>query len=388
MYRNTFALVDNSKLKENIKEIINKYDNYKYYIGVVKANAYGQGDYIINDLIDSGINYLAVSSLEEALSIRRYNKEIPILCLEVIDIKYLDVVIYNSITMTISSLDYVLELVKENDINRLKVHLKLDVGMNRLGLKDRDEVNKVIRLLEDNEIYLEGIYTHFPTSGINDRYYEKGLDKFRELTKDIDLDKIEIVHLDRSITLVHHDKIPFATGVRLGIIMYGFNQSIKLSGIRRIKRDILNKIKRVKPSILDNDLRLSTVFSLYTTVMEVKRVYKGEIIGYGTLNKVHNDMVVAILPIGYVDFSLPFVKYVSINNKRYSVVGVCMDMTIIEVDDSIKVGDTVELFGNDISIKEVTQSINKNAYQVLTSVGSRVPRVYSSEVEISYGREY
>ena len=190
MYRNTFALVDNSKLKENIKEIINKYDNYKYYIGVVKANAYGHGDYIINDLIDSGINYLAVSSLEEALSIRRYNKEIPILCLEVIDIRYLDVVIYNNITMTNSSLDYVLELVKENDINRLKVHLKLDVGMNRLGLKDRDEVNKVIRLFEDNEIYLEGIYTHFPTSGINDRYYEKGLDKFRELTKDIDLDKI------------------------------------------------------------------------------------------------------------------------------------------------------------------------------------------------------
>ena len=388
MYRNTYAYIDDKILTNNIREIVRKYSFYKYYIGVVKANAYGHGDYIINDLIDSGINYLAVSSLEEALSIRRYNKEIPILCLEVIDIKYLDVVIYNNITMTISSLDYVLELVKENDINRLKVHLKLDVGMNRLGLKDRDEVNKVIRLLEDNEIYLEGIYTHFPTSGINDRYYEKGLDNFRELTKDIDLDKIEIVHLDRSITLVHHDKIPFATGVRLGIIMYGFNQSIKLSGIRRIKRDILNKIKRVKPSILDNDLRLGTVFSLYTTVMEVKRVYKGEIIGYGTLNKVHNDMVVAILPIGYVDFSLPFVKYVSINNKRYSVVGVCMDMTIIGVDDSIKVGDTVELFGNDISIKEVTQSINKNAYQVLTSVGSRVPRVYSSEVEISYGREY
>ena len=81
---------------------------------------------------------------------------------------------------------------------------------------------------------------------------------------------------------------------------------------RKAKRDILNKIKRVKPSILDNDLRLGTVFSLYTTVMEVKRVYKGEIIGYGTLNRVHNDMVVAILPIGYVDFSLPFVKYVSI----------------------------------------------------------------------------
>ena len=78
MYRKTYAQIDNKVLTDNVKKIIKKYNNYKYYIGVVKANAYGHGDYIVNDLIKGGINYLAVSSLEEAISIRKFNKEIPI----------------------------------------------------------------------------------------------------------------------------------------------------------------------------------------------------------------------------------------------------------------------------------------------------------------------
>ena len=79
MYRKTYALIDLDVLKNNIKNIKEVYNDYKYYIGVVKGNAYGHGDYIVNSLIESGINYLAVSSLEEAISIREYNKDIPIL---------------------------------------------------------------------------------------------------------------------------------------------------------------------------------------------------------------------------------------------------------------------------------------------------------------------
>ena len=81
MYRNTYAYIDDKILTNNIKEIVRKYSFYKYYIGVVKANAYGHGSYIVNDLIKGGVNYLAVSSLEEAIEIRKYNKEIPVLCL-------------------------------------------------------------------------------------------------------------------------------------------------------------------------------------------------------------------------------------------------------------------------------------------------------------------
>ena len=80
MYRKTFVEVNIDSLKENVSNIIKKYNNYKYYIAMVKSNAYGHGYYIVNDLIESGINYFAVSSLEEALEIRKYNKDIPVLC--------------------------------------------------------------------------------------------------------------------------------------------------------------------------------------------------------------------------------------------------------------------------------------------------------------------
>ena len=91
MYRKTYALIDCNVLKNNVKDIVSKYP-YKYYIGVVKANAYGHGDYSINSLIDGGINYLAASSLEECLSLREKNSSIPILCLETIAYEFLNLI--------------------------------------------------------------------------------------------------------------------------------------------------------------------------------------------------------------------------------------------------------------------------------------------------------
>ena len=92
MYRKTYVKVDNDILESNVKEIIKKYNSYKYYIGVVKANAYGHGSYIINNLINAGINYLAVSSLEEALDVRKYNKEFPVLVLCPVALEFVDII--------------------------------------------------------------------------------------------------------------------------------------------------------------------------------------------------------------------------------------------------------------------------------------------------------
>ena len=80
MYRNSYVLVDEKKLYNNIKNIMENYPGYKYYFGVVKGNAYGHGDMVVKTMIDAGINYLAVSSLDEAISVRNHDKDIPILC--------------------------------------------------------------------------------------------------------------------------------------------------------------------------------------------------------------------------------------------------------------------------------------------------------------------
>ena len=99
MFRKTYVEVNIDNLKNNVKNIVNYYNDYQYYFGVVKGNCYGHGTTnVINELIDSGINYLAVSSLEEALEAREINKKIPILCLEPIAIEYIDICIKNKIT--------------------------------------------------------------------------------------------------------------------------------------------------------------------------------------------------------------------------------------------------------------------------------------------------
>ena len=393
MYRKTYAIIDEDKLKNNIKEIKAKYDNYKYYIGVVKNNAYNHGIKIINSLIEGGINYLAVSSLEEALDARKYNSKIPILCLEVIDLDYIYDCINNNVTITVESLEYLEKLNKIKLDFPIKIHLKLNTGMNRLGISEVNEVNKCVSIiLENKKLILEGIYTHFATSGISDKYYDDQMKKFQELTKDIDLTSIPIVHLGRSLTLVNHDKPDFVNGIRLGIIMYGFSQSIKedtsLRGkLRAIKRKKLIKKFNISKTYLTNDLNLKTAFSLYSNVMTIKKVKNKEFVGYGANFFADRDIKVAIIPIGYADGVTIKYKNVSIKGQKYQIIADSMDMLMVKVDNTLKIGDKVEIFGENISIREASRNNGCNSYRLFNMITNRVPRIYKKDkekIEIKY----
>lgn len=393
MYRKTYAIIDEDKLKNNIKEIKEKYDNYKYYIGVVKNNAYNHGIKIINSLIEGGINYLAVSSLEEALDARKYNSKIPILCLEVIDLDYIYDCINNNVTITVESLEYLEKLNKIKLDFPIKIHLKLNTGMNRLGISEVKEVNKCVSIISENKkLILEGIYTHFATSGISDKYYDDQMKKFQELTKDIDLTSIPIVHLGRSLTLVNHDKPDFVNGIRLGIIMYGFSQSIKkdtsLRGkLRAIKRKKLIKKFNISKTYLTNDLNLKTAFSLYSNVMTIKKVKNKEFVGYGANFFADRDIKVAIIPIGYADGVTIKYKNVSIKDQKYQIIADSMDMLMVKVDNTVKIGDKVEIFGENISIREASRNNGCNSYRLFNMITNRVPRIYKKDkekIEIKY----
>ena len=377
MYRNTYALIDIDILKNNIKTIKKEYSDYEYYFGVVKGNAYGHGDYIVNGLIEAGINYLAVSSLEEALSIREYNKEISILVLETINIKFLDICIENNITITLCDYKYYKELIKYMELSNLKIHLKIDSGMNRLGLNNKDYINEIVN---DNKVNIEGIYTHFATSGYIDKQWDNQVEKFKYLTSDIDLSKIKIVHLGRSNTLTTHKKLSFCNGIRLGIVMYGFNNKINLGTgikgrIRKYKNELIRRINNISEAT-ETNLKVDTAFSLYTEVMQVKKCKKGSFVGYGTNYKLENDAYIAILPIGYFDGVNNF-KHVVINNKIYDIIGeVCMDMILVKVDETIKRGDKVCLFGSELSLRKVCSEAGISAYKLVTGISNRVPRIY------------
>ena len=387
MYRKTYVEINLDTIEENIKKIKTTYSGYKYYIGVVKNNAYGHGIKIVNSLIEGGVNYLAVSSLEEAIEIRKYNREIPVLCLEVIDLEYIYDCINNNVTITVESLEYLEELMKIKLDYNVKVHLKLNTGMNRLGMNSKKDVNKCYELITNSKkLKLEGIYTHFATSGVSDKYYDEQLEKFKQLTKDVDLSSIPIVHLGRSLTLVNHDKPDFVNGIRLGIVMFGFSQSIKedksLRGkLRELKRQRLIKKYNISKTYLENDLKINTAFKLYSNVMTIKKVKEKEFVGYNANYTVDNDTKIAIIPIGYADGVTKKYKYVYINNKKYEIVADSMDMLMVKVDNSVKVYDKVEIFGDNITIRQVSNLNGCNSYKVFNMISNRVPRVHKKNDE-------
>ena len=350
IYRKTYVEINLKNLKENVQTIIKNNSCYKYYFGVVKADCYGHyNNKTVKAIIDGGCNYLAVSSLEEALEIRKKFKEIPILCLGIINPKYLYLCIKNNITVTIPSLDYYNNLKKYNN---LKIHIKVDTGMKRLGIDNQEELTILYqKIINDKNVILEGIYTHIYKAS-DEIETNRQFQKFINLTKNINLKEIPIIHITASEATINYPKLPFVNGCRLGIIMYG---------------------------LIANKLNLKSTFKLISEVILIKNLKKGDTVGYDGTYQAKNDEKIAIVPIGYADGIIRKNKgrTVYINNKEYEIVGnICMDMLFVKIDDNVKIGDQVEIIKDINHIKKIAKHLNTIEYEVICNIGKRVPRIY------------
>lgn len=351
MYRNTYVEVNLKNIEDNVRNLINKYSGYKYYFGVVKADCYGHNDIkVVEAIIQGGCNYLAVATLEEALEIRKKIKDIPILCLGIIPIEFIKESINNNITLTISNLEYLEKLVVKKH-NNLKVHIKVNTGMNRLGTNNKQEFNKIYEIIKNNNLILEGIYTHIYNSS-NKVDTVKQFNKFEKITSDINLSEIPIIHLCASDATMSYQKLEYANGCRLGIAMYGLMEN--------------------------REIHLSSTFSLYSQVVQINEVENGTV-GYNGNYKVEGKEKIAVVPIGYADGIIRknTGRNVYINNKQYKIVGnICMDMLFVKVDNSVKVGDKVTIIKDIEHIEEIAKHIETIPYEVICAIGKRVPRIY------------
>ena len=397
MYRKTFIEINLDNIIKNVKTIIKKYPDYKYYIGMVKSNAYGHGMYVINEMINNGINYLAVSNLEEALDIRRFNKDIPVLCVEPIELDSIDVAIKNNVTITIHDIDY-FEKLNDQIKKKIKVHIKIDTGMNRLGIKDKDEFNEIVKLIKENDnIYLEGLFTHFATPGVNDKFYDNQISKFKYITSDIDLSKIDIIHLSSSFIMLAHPKIEIANGVRCGTILFGYDIAPKKLNnspkniLRKIRNSYLIKKYNISKTYENVDIDLKPAFKVKTNVIQIKKIKKHEKVGYGILYEAQKDEIIATLPIGYDDgIGINHDnRYVLINNKKYKAVGeISMCMMSVLVDESVKVGDSVTIMGDSITLGMMSRLNNTSIHNTLVNIGKVLPRIYKKDNKIVYSEEF
>ena len=219
-YRNTYSNVYLKNIEYNVNTIINNYPGYKYYIGVVKADCYGHNtNKTIQAILNGGCNYLAVSSLDEALEIRKYF-DTPILCLGIIDKAYLKLCEDNNIDITVGSVEY-FDMIKYFNLN---IHIKIDTGMNRLGIKDKESFNYIINNISNSNLKLKGIYTHI-YNAVDYNSTDNQIELFKTITNDINLNEIDMVHIAQSDTLVNHSKIDFCNGCRIGILMYGLTNN-------------------------------------------------------------------------------------------------------------------------------------------------------------------
>ena len=385
---NTYLEINLDTLKNNVNAIIKKYNNYKYYFGVVKSDAYGHGSYIVNSLIEGGINYLAVSYLDEAIEVRKYNKDIPLLCFVPIDLNDLNKAIENNVTITITSYEYLTKLIKKVKKN-IKVHIKLDCGMNRLGFKNKNEVTKTYKDIVNNKhIKLEGIYTHLSSVGVHESGYDDQVKRFKELTKDIDLNKVPIVHITSSSNLVAHEKIKWTNGVRLGSIMYGYNPTIRtnnhgiINKLRNLRNKYMQKKLKLSKIITDVDLDIKPAIKMYTNIIQIKDVKKGEQVGYGLSYKAKEYMKIAIIPVGYnngIGFGISS-HYVMINDKKYYSVGqTSMNMMAIKIGETVNIDDKVYIINESITPKMVANMTNKLTIEILLMAGHSNKKIYIND---------
>ncbi|WQW40385.1 alanine racemase [Helicobacter pylori] len=373
--RASFVEVDTASLRHNFSAVKSIVPKDAHIMAVVKANAYGAGAIKASEIfLQEGANYLGVATLDEALELRSHFPKTPILILGYSPNANASMLIDNDLSAMVFSLEQaeVFSQMALKSQKRLKIHLKIDTGMHRLGLEPNFksiEIIKKIRALKGLEI--EGIFTHLSNADANIKTHAKNQMKaFNAFLEQLLDQKIEFQyrHAYNSagiLSLCNGNENRLLNLYRPGIMLYGFYPS--------------NEMKESSQTILKN------VISLKARIVQIKRVKKGEFIGYGEHFYTNEETLVGVLALGYADGLVRALGnriQVVINNQLAPLIGkVCMDQCFVKLNDiQAKEGDEVILFGdksakaNDAS--EIAALLNTIAYETISTLSKRLERVY------------
>ncbi|WP_187920849.1 alanine racemase [Helicobacter pylori] len=373
--RASFVEVNTASLRHNFDAVKNIVPKDAHIMAVVKANAYGAGALKASEIfLQEGANYLGVATLDEALELRSHFSKTPILILGYSPNSNASMLINNDLSAMVFSLEQaeVFSQMALKSQKRLKVHLKIDTGMHRLGLEPTFksiETIKKIRALKGLEV--EGIFTHLSNADANIKTHAKNQMKaFNAFLEQLLNQKIEFQyrHAYNSagiLSLCNGNENRLLNLYRPGIMLYGFYPS--------------NEMKESSQTILKN------VISLKARIVQIKRVKKGELIGYGKHFYANEETLVGVLALGYADGLVRALGnriQVAINNQLAPLIGkVCMDQCFVKLNNiEAKEGDEVILFGdksakaNDAS--EIATLLNTIPYEVISTLSKRLERVY------------
>src|SRR5688572_3221472 len=370
--RCTFAHVDIGALQSNFRAISKFLSNdagspTPGVIGVVKANAYGHGaPAVALALQEAGAKILACADIEEAVVLRKAGVTIDILIFGALGVSEVDGVFEHSLTPTISTPGAArsLQAAAAKHGVRLPCHLKIDTGMNRLGLRFDNLEFTVPELIASRNLEIVAVYTHFATADDPDSpLFQTQRERFEHVLARLPRLGVtpRLRHAANSAATLRDSRVWYDL-VRPGLLMYG-----------------------VIPPPLASTIPLTSVMSLRSRVVAVKGVRVDEIVGYGARWTVPKPGRIAIVPAGYadgLDRRMAGTCSVLIRGARAPIVGaVNMDMITVDVSDiQVDTGDEVVIIGRQgddrIDVREIAATIGTNPYEVLCRVGTRIERIY------------
>jgi len=364
-YRPTWAEVDLSALEFNFFQVKKIVGPDTKIMAVVKCDAYGHGLVPIAKRLEKlGVEYLGVASIDEAIALRKNKITLPMLVLGNILNKDIRPLFQYRLTQTIS--DYQLALKLNQEAKRkgkiIRVHIKVDTGMGRLGVLYREARDFVKKISLLSNLNIEGLFTHFPSADHDPEFTHYQIDIFNQLITDLKRMgiRIPLVHAANSMGIIGYSESHFNL-VRPGLMLYGIYP---------------------RPGL---DIKLKPVLSLKTRVIFLKSMPSGQGVSYGRTYITKKKTIIAVLPIGYGDGyprNLSNRADVLIKGRRFRISGtICMDQIMVDVGDCpVKPGDEVILIGKQgtsrINAEELAQLSETIPYEVVCGIGSRVPRVY------------
>lgn len=370
MSRPVWAEIDLEALAHNVQAIKSILAPQTEIMAIVKANAYGHGaGPVARKALASGVTWLGVATLDEALALRREGISAPLLILGYTPPEDAGRVVAADISQTVFSVDQAraLNAAAAAVGTRARLHLKIDTGMGRLGFLPGEAVTAARTMAALPHVTLEGIFTHFAAADAADKTYTwRQLDLFQQVITRLEQHGITFPwrHAANSGAIIDLPETHFNL-VRAGIILYGHYPS---------------------PEVRRERLALSPVMTLKTRVVLVKEVPAGSYISYGCTYCTPGPARIATLPVGYADGYSRLLSnraQVLLRGRRVPVVGrVCMDQCMIDVTSipEVRVGDEAVLFGRQgeesLTVEEVAAWMGTINYEILCLISKRVPRLY------------
>ncbi len=354
--------IDLGAIRNNISIIKKKIGWPKVKLmAVVKANAYGHGLIEVARICQKEkVDYLAVASVDEGLKLRNNKLKLPILVMGYIDKEQIKEAVKSNLSLSIYDLEEAGEIKKVclKLKRQVKVHLKLDSGMHRLGFAPQDFIKALRDLLNDDCFIVEYFYSHFADIQ-NKNYSNQQIKILEEVLREINKENNyqPKVHFSRSASLnwskTHYDM------VRPGLAIYGLEKSLP---------------------------ELKSALSFKAKIVQVKEIQKGDFVGYCLTFKALKNMKIATIGVGYADGygrNLSNKGEVLIKGVRCPVIGrVCMNLTIVDVSkvDNPKMGDEVVLIGKshkeEISAFRLAETIDTIPYEIVSRIPAEIPKIY------------